>query len=128
MNIFNHLGESVVTTTPGMSFPLPAQRVTWLFPLVFTTIPHGLYIKDAADLALILPKKGVFMSRSLWIGVERAEGYELVTHVFNMSKTRVRLIKGESISELVVLGGDREPQILSGDPRPIDLRTFDSPS
>lgn len=96
-----------------------------MMPLRFTAIPHGLYASGATDLAVILPLKGAFMDRSLWVGVERVEDGEIITHVFNMGEKRVRLVKGDCISELVMLGNRESPEY--GDPRPVDLRTFDSP-
>lgn len=82
---------------------LPAPRPIFLLPLVYTTITHGLYLSELEGLALIIPIKGVFISRCILVGVERVTEGELITTVFNLGSKELRLAKGECVSELVLV-------------------------
>lgn len=84
------------------STKLYAARTVIVPELSFACIPHGI----AADLdgrrKFILPLAGVFMERHLLISAEliNTDG-ELITHVFNLSGSRVRVGKGQSVSQLI---------------------------
>jgi len=84
---------------------LPAERPVFCPPLAYALVPHGLTLTALEGIALILAIKGISLSKALWISVERAEDGELTTTVFNMGTTRVRIAKGECVSELVYLAG-----------------------
>ncbi len=81
---------------------LYATRTVIVPELSFAVIPHGLMGNPRGPRQFIAPLQGVFMERHLLVSLEiiTDEG-ELITHVFNLSASRVRVGKGEAVSQLV---------------------------
>lgn len=81
---------------------LYAARTVIVPELSFACIPHGITANLNGKRQFILPLAGVFMELHLLISAEliTTDG-ELVTHVFNLSGSRVRVGKGQTVSQLI---------------------------
>lgn len=94
------------------SFDLPVARQVIIPELAFALVSHNIRIEpsdtavrsDTAVQVFIMPVEGVFMERSLLVGIEpvAADG-EVLTRVFNLSHKPARIRKGDVISQLVRL-------------------------
>ena len=100
-------GETYTEVVSGLHLELKALSTIEVPPLCGAVIPHGLYLEgtmpDPSTDALMVSAPHVFESKSLLVDSCLVRDGEVTTCVFNLSKKRVKIRKGESVSVLVAL-------------------------
>lgn len=98
---------------PLVPFDLRLKHTLFIGPLEMARLPHDICLKRCITPVkaqiMVIGKQGIFLSRQLWVEVSLVEDGVLYTPVFNMGNERVRIGKGDSISQLMWLGSGKVP-------------------
>ena len=100
-------GETYTEVDSGLHLVLVALSTIEIPPLCGAVIPHGLLFEktmsDPSCDAVMVSAPHVFERKSLLVDSSLVQDGEVTTCVFNLSKERVKIRKGESVSVLVAL-------------------------
>ncbi len=83
------------------TFELHAEKAIYVSPLCSAVIPHATFLKTCNDPVMVISKAGVFMGRGLLVENTIVREGKLQTNVFNITNERVKVRRGECISQLI---------------------------
>lgn len=88
----------------GQQFLLVAKHNVYVEGLTACNIPHEAYLYAVKEHpVLIMPVRGIFFGRHLWIETTVLEDGVVSTNAFNMSDDKLMIKKGEAVSLLMCI-------------------------
>lgn len=94
-------GKQNKTIARGIRYPLIVQYNAFIEALTAVVLRHDVFLKPDKLPVIILPVRGSFIDRNLWIESTILEDGIVTTQAFNMGDSRLMIKKGESVSFLV---------------------------